>query len=90
MEGAGSLGERDTNSTEKVVSDQTTEFEAEMSTELVECITHFCSSECGISSANECPKLKPSLLKAAAHAIQKAGNEGFSFMQLSNSLKSDG
>lgn len=73
-----------------MASDQAMETEAEMSPELVECISHFCSSKSGNSTANECPKLKPSLLKAAAHAIQQAGNEGLSFMQLSNSLKSAG
>lgn len=73
-----------------MASGRAMETEAEMSPELVECISHFCSSKSGNSTANECPKLKPSLLKAAAHAIQQAGNEGLSFTQLSNALKSAG
>ncbi|KAG0628095.1 hypothetical protein M758_2G249100 [Ceratodon purpureus] len=55
---------------------------------LVDCVNHFCPTSEDTSDTGEAmdSKLEPELLKATAHAIEAAGNEGLSIPQLARTL----
>lgn len=62
---------------------------SDTSSKLVSCIHHFCSTSADPLDASKGrdSKLTPVLLKAATHAVEKAGTEGIDVQQLTNLLE---